>query len=181
MDLSDNKSTLIQVRLTALGHYLSQCWPRSMSPIGVTRPCVLTHTFLANIDHDDVIKWKHFPRYWPFVGGIHMSPVNSPHNGQWCAALMFSLIWAWINGWVNNCKAGDLRRRRAHYDVTVMLPMKLMIFNTFNKVTHPIYTILISSYIYFYFIIFFTLITCESSSKLTHCGLVTPHGGYEFG
>ena len=30
--------------------------------------------------HDDVIKWKHFPRYWPFVRGIHRSPVNSPHK-----------------------------------------------------------------------------------------------------
>ena len=28
--------------------------------------------------HDDVIKWEHFPRYWPFVRGIHRSPVNSP-------------------------------------------------------------------------------------------------------
>ena len=33
---------------------------------------------------------------------------------------MFSLICTWTNGWVNNCEAGDLRRRRAHYDVTVM-------------------------------------------------------------
>ena len=33
--------------------------------------------------HDDVIKWKHFRRYWPFVWGIHRSPVNSPHKGQW--------------------------------------------------------------------------------------------------
>ena len=32
--------------------------------------------------HDDVVKWKHFPRYWPFVRGIHRSPVNSPHKGQ---------------------------------------------------------------------------------------------------
>ena len=38
--------------------------------------------------HDDVIKWKHFPRYWPFVRGIHRSPVNSPHKGQWRRALM---------------------------------------------------------------------------------------------
>ena len=30
--------------------------------------------------HDDVIKWKHFPRYWPFVRGIHRSPVNSPQR-----------------------------------------------------------------------------------------------------
>ena len=70
--------------------------------------------------HDDVIKWKHFPRYWPYVRGIHRSPVNSPHKGQWRGALMFSLICARINGWVNNGEAGDLRRYRAHYDVTVM-------------------------------------------------------------
>ena len=70
--------------------------------------------------HDDVIKWKHFPRYWPFVQGIHRWPVNSPHKSQWHGALMFSLICAWINGWVNNRDAGDLRRHRAHYDVTVM-------------------------------------------------------------
>ena len=44
--------------------------------------------------HDDVIKWKHFPRNWPFVRGIHRSPVNSPHKGQWRRALMFSLICA---------------------------------------------------------------------------------------
>ena len=70
--------------------------------------------------HDDVIKWKHFPRYWPFVQGIHRSPVNSPHKGQWRGALMFSLICVRINGWVNNREASDLRCHRAHYDVTVM-------------------------------------------------------------
>ena len=47
-------------------------------------------------------------------------PVNSPHKGQWRGALLFSLICAWINGWVNSRKAGDLRHHRAHYDVTVM-------------------------------------------------------------
>ena len=47
-------------------------------------------------------------------------PVNSLHKGQWRGALMFSLICAWINGWVNNCKAGDLKRYCAHYDVIVM-------------------------------------------------------------
>ena len=70
--------------------------------------------------HDDVIKWKHFPRYWPFVRGIHRSPVNSPHKGQWHGALMFSFICVRINGWVNNREVGDLRRYRAHYDVIVM-------------------------------------------------------------
>ena len=72
------------------------------------------------ICHDNVIKWKHFPRYWPFVRGIHRSPVNSPHKGQWRGALIFPLICAWINGWVNNRKAGDLRRHHTQYDVIVM-------------------------------------------------------------
>ena len=70
--------------------------------------------------HDDVIKWKHFPGYWPFVRGIHRSPVKSPHKGQWRGALMFTLICARINSWVNNREAGDLRRYPGHYDVTVM-------------------------------------------------------------
>ena len=71
-------------------------------------------------NHDDVIKWKHFPRYWPFVRGIHRSPVNSPHKGQWRGALMFSLIYARINGWVNNREAVDMRRHQAHCGVIVM-------------------------------------------------------------
>ena len=71
--------------------------------------------------HDDVIKWEHFPRYWPFVRGIHRSTVNSPHKGQRRGALMFSLISAWINSWVNTREAGDLRRQRTHSDVSVMV------------------------------------------------------------
>ena len=95
--------------------------------------------------HDDVIKWKHFPRYWPFVRGIHRWPVNSPHKGQWRGALMFSLICAWINGWVNNREAGDLRRHRPHYDVTVMtysIHQSLSVFKQVswwtNKITRPV-------------------------------------------
>ena len=75
-----------------------------------------TKQFLISSYHDDVIKWKHFPRYWPFVRGIH----RSPHKGQWRGALMFSLICARINSWVNNGKPADLRRHRGHYDVIVM-------------------------------------------------------------
>ena len=46
------------------------------------------------VSHCDAIKWKHFPRYWSLVRGIHRSPVNSPHKGQWRGALIFSLICA---------------------------------------------------------------------------------------
>ena len=94
----------------APNHQQPQCW----------RVCGCYVTWINAIYHDDVIKWKHFPRYWPFLRGIHRSLVNSPHKGQWRGALMFSLICAWINGCVNNREAGDLRRHRAHYDVTVM-------------------------------------------------------------
>ena len=41
MDLTDDKSTLVQVMAwcrQATSHYLSQCWPRSMTPCGITRP-----------------------------------------------------------------------------------------------------------------------------------------------
>ena len=79
------------------------------------------------VNHDDVVKWKHFPRYWPFVWGIHRSPVNSPHKGQWRGALVFPLICTLINGWVNNRDAGDLRRHGAHYDVIVMHAVTLLL------------------------------------------------------
>ena len=74
------------------------------------------------LSHDAVIKWKHFPRYWPFVRGIHRSTVNSPHKGMWSGFFMFSLICAWTNGCVNNRGAGDLRHTQANYGVTVITP-----------------------------------------------------------
>ena len=72
---------------------------------------------------------KHFPRYWPFVRGMHRPPVNSPHKGQWRGALMFSLICTRINGLVNNGETCDLRSHRAHYDVTVMSIAQVRICN----------------------------------------------------
>ena len=74
----------------------------------------------VNFRHDGVIKWWHFPRHWTFVRVIYRSPVIFPHRGQWHGALMFSLICAWINGWVDNQEAGDLRRHCVNYDVTVI-------------------------------------------------------------
>ena len=108
--------TLLSISLTQL------CWSISFAinhASKYTREEQLKDCLVA-FGHDDVIKWKLCPRYWPFVRGIHRSPVNSPHKGQWRGALMFSLICVWINGWVNNRESGDLRRYPAHYDVTVM-------------------------------------------------------------
>ena len=127
--------------VTHKGHRTNQTWRIMMNNTWRTRLLYFSDTFLprnfcwkGNLghlienkcgykcisSHVDVIKSKHFPRYWPFVLGIHRSPVNSPHKGQWHGALMFSLIFVWINDWVNNREAGDLRRYHTHYDVTVM-------------------------------------------------------------
>ena len=68
--------------------------------------------------------WRHqmeaFSALLALCAGNSPVPVNSPHKGQWRGALMFSLICVWINDWVNNREAGDLRRHRGHYDVIVM-------------------------------------------------------------
>ena len=79
------------------------------------------HAIIRTYDDTDVIKWKHFPRYWPFVWGIHRSPVNSLQKGKWRGALIFlSLICVWIYGWENNREAGDLRHYSVHFEVIVM-------------------------------------------------------------
>ena len=114
-----------------------------LTHICVTRPqwvkLITTHKY------DDVIKWKHFLRYWPFVRVIPRSPVNSPKKDQWRGALMFSLICAWTNGWANKRYAGYLRRHRAHYGVIVinipentahMVIPQLQCISEINTLTH---------------------------------------------
>ena len=93
--------------LASPGHRQTQCW-------------LCMCLFWEWTSHNDVIKWMHCPRYWPFVRGIHRSTGNSPHKGQWRGALIFSLICAWLNGWTNNRDGGDLRRHRAPLDVIVV-------------------------------------------------------------
>ena len=74
------------------------------------------HFSLLAKTHDDVIKWKHFPRHWSFVRGIHWSPVNFPLTRNFDVFLDLRLT----NSWANRRDAGDLRRHRAQYDVTVI-------------------------------------------------------------
>ena len=54
---------------------------------------------------------------------------DSPHKGQWCRALMFSLICAWTNSRANNQNAGDLGWHHDRYDVTVMMNLVLTIYS----------------------------------------------------
>ena len=81
--------------------------------------CIVNTAAADYLMHDDVIKWKHFPSYWPFVRGIHWSLTNSLHRGQWCGALMFSLICSWTKSSANHQDGSDLILHCTHYDVTV--------------------------------------------------------------
>ena len=74
-----------------------------------------------------------FRRYWALVRGIKRSPVNSLKKSQWRGALMFSLICAWTNSRENIRGVGDLRRHRAHYDVTVMFRLEALTKSVSNS------------------------------------------------
>ena len=104
----------------AIAIIMTSLWYNCVVSNEINHPAQIISSHLFLVLHDDVIKWKHFPRYRPFVREIHRSPVNSPHKGQWRGALMFSLICTWLNGWVNNRNAGDLRWHRVHFAVSVM-------------------------------------------------------------
>ena len=67
--------------------------------------------------NDDVMKWKHFPRYWPFVRVTGGFPSQRPVTWRFDV----SLICAWTNSWENNRDASDLRCHHTHYDIAVML------------------------------------------------------------
>ena len=51
-----------------------------------------------------------------FTGHRWIAPTKASDAELWC------FLWSapWINGWVNNREAVDLRRHRAHYDIIVM-------------------------------------------------------------
>ena len=58
------------------------------------------------------------------------------HKGRWRGTLIFSLICAWTNGWINNRDAGDLRRHRAYYNVVVMT--SILTKKSLQKFAHDI-------------------------------------------
>ena len=112
--------------------------------------------------HDDVIKWKHFPRYWPFERGSHRG--EFPSQSQWCEALMFSLICVWTHGWANNRDAGDLRRYRhdrTNYDFTVMF-----FLNNQSCCTLPRFSLVLAHTVHK---------ICRTTKEALHLETCTPH------
>ena len=70
--------------------------------------------------HDDVIKWKTFSTLLAICVGNSLITGKFPAQRPVTRSFDVFFICAWINGWVNNGEAGDLRHHRTHYDVTVM-------------------------------------------------------------
>ena len=71
--------------------------------------------------HDDSIEIQYVmmtSSNGKFSALLTLGAENSPVTGEFPSQR--PLISAWTKGWVNNHEAGDLRRHRAHYDVTVM-------------------------------------------------------------
>ena len=84
-------------------HTTSLFWNRPLHAI-VSLPTNTRGELSSSIPyryHYNVIKWKHFPRHWPCVRGVHRSSVNSPHKDQWRGVLMFSLICTCLNKRLN--------------------------------------------------------------------------------
>ena len=107
----------------------------SLCHLAWRRDCLFHPTNYLMKKHFHASRWRHqmeiFSAFLDNLCGefTHQSSVNFPHKGQWCGALMFSLICAWINGWANNGEAGDLRRHRAHHDIIVMLCFIINLFH----------------------------------------------------
>ena len=103
----------------AISRGLFFCWQRYFRPV---KRCLKNVLMMVSMRYADVIiKWKHYPRNWPFVRGIHRWQVDSSYKGQWRGALMSSVICVLTNVWANNVDAGNMRHYRAQYHVTIML------------------------------------------------------------
>ena len=109
--------------------------------------------------------WRHqmetFSALLALCAGNSPVPVNSPHKGQWRGALMFSFIYVWINDWVNNCEAGDLRRQRGHYDVNVMNKSRDTQNCVQNGAEYTICVLLITRFYYKALWIILCTLTCQ--------------------
>ena len=67
-----------------------------------------------------------------FTGPRWIPRTKASDAELWC------FLWSahWINGWVNNGEAGDLRRHRAHYDVIIMLELNMSSLWTGDTLGH---------------------------------------------
>ena len=161
----------------------------------VTAALLKLYLYLFNVNTKHY--WQNLYRCARVVGGLSMiAPSNGvifrvtghlcgeftgtrwiPHKkGQWRGALMFSLICVWINGWVNNREAGDLRGYRAHYDITVMADVWLHHYMASLETTSRMqqcFNILINIY-HEFILLFYWCVLLEIQLNTTITITVTP-------
>ena len=82
----------LPVRLWYL-HDIASCTLNPLSCLtwfpGIFNTLSVNLSLVGHRIHDDVIKWKHFPHYWPFVRGIH----------QWITPTKASDVELWYFLW----------------------------------------------------------------------------------
>ena len=75
---------------------------------------LIHEAWIKGLTHNDVMTWKCFLHYWPFVWGIHRSPVDSPHKGPEMQRFdVFFCLFA-ISCWTNSPVASDFRCLNSH-------------------------------------------------------------------
>ena len=109
----------------------SQTHKITSSPYSMEYSIYIYHSYLY-LGVEILASWKTFHYTWwrhqmeTFSALLAICAGNSPVSGEFPSqrpvtrSFDFFLICTWINGWVNNRKAGDLRCHRVHYDVSVM-------------------------------------------------------------
>ena len=117
----------------------------------MSMPCLLMPWYhqqawyWTNKPEHSISWWRHqmktFPRFWPFVRGIHWSQVNSPHKGQWRGALISrenhhaSVVWNWYH-WVaiaylyqpTPTDSADVKSRLQRSDTSSIPPINVVFF-----------------------------------------------------
>ena len=76
LNFTEDHSTLVQVMAwcrQATSHYLSQCWPRSLSPCGVTRPQ------WVNVGYSIPLLAGSVEKLWRSVQGAPSHVLRHPH------------------------------------------------------------------------------------------------------
>ena len=119
----------------------SQSMQRTWWPVASTT--IVTGSYSTS-RHDDVIKWKHFPRYWPFVRGIHRWPMDSPHKAsdaeRWC--LFYRRLNKWLSkqswGWWFETPSRSLWRHRNGFAIVVVRLSIIFLFDVMMTPYNPI-------------------------------------------
>ena len=108
LDLTDDKSTLVQVMAwcrQATSHYLSQCWPRSLSPYGVTKPQWVNscNAKLILKQHDNIFVFSGISQHWDGEGSQNPVPWKTTlWNAYWLISRITQCI-CWIFHNVSFC------------------------------------------------------------------------------